>query len=385
MVSRRKKQCSERNTSPKPGRKICTRNKKNQPKMKQLIEISSSYIESVPKAQINDNNIPTSPIADPNHDQEKNVLEQKVSRLESSMEIIINGLNNLTNIVASQSTMFSPASTLNTMSLMHNQSQTPRDSTVIKPSKTDEILAKLKSTINGSSSSKKKKVDKNKKISPLMDDTLRKKLFSHTISGKSCGMLAEMEPLHNVAYDGMKTSVDIPKWIPILFRPPPCIVLDDVQAVVVAYIFGSNKDDDINGKEVIMTTTTTYADRNTLKTLMPKGLVDQEVLNVLVSILTCQERSIGVNAGDASFWYMPTLIAQFALGWTKDPGNVRDFYQDDYMGKVDYLRKVDNVTRMQLVLDLVLSSHNAKRDELIKDAAANWKNLEDKNKRLVVY
>ncbi|TKY46377.1 hypothetical protein E2542_SST28416 [Spatholobus suberectus] len=48
-----------------------------------------------------------------------------------------------------------------------------------------------------------------------------------------------------------------------------------------------------------------------------------------------------------------------------------------------YVRKlVTNETRMKIALDLVLNSHN-KKDEVIKLAAVNWKNLDEKCKQLV--
>ncbi|TKY68410.1 Ulp1 protease family, carboxy-terminal domain protein [Spatholobus suberectus] len=50
----------------------------------------------------------------------------------------------------------------------------------------------------------------------------------------------------------------------------------------------------------------------------------------------------------------------------------------------DYKIKVDNETRMKLALELVLSSHNTQKNEVIKLAAGNWKNLEEKKKRISV-
>ncbi|TKY52868.1 Ulp1 protease family, carboxy-terminal domain protein [Spatholobus suberectus] len=326
-----------------------------------------------------------------------------------------------------------------------------------------------------------------------MTQLLKKKLFSHTIVGNSYGFLVDLEPLHNAKYDGMKTSVEIPKWIPMTFRPPPGMVLDDIQYMVAAYIFGSNKDDDINVKEIIVTTSlNTVGDRNTLNSLLPRASIDQEVLNLLACMLTFEERSLSTYCGH---WYLPTTVAQYALGWSTPPDTVMQYYQNDYMGKIDYVTKifvpindmsfhwyllvvdkrqgklvmldskhdaskmdtrrrqvkkvalfleemflhqsfyhfeftskpqiseytlvvpddigsqptasndcgiwvakwmmdcdwsddynihVDNETRMKLALDLVLCSSNINKDQVIKLAAANWKLLEEKKKRLVI-
>ncbi|TKY51415.1 Ulp1 protease family, carboxy-terminal domain protein [Spatholobus suberectus] len=220
---------------------------------------------------------------------------------------MIKGLNNLTNIVASQSPLMSPANACTTVPLVHTQTQTPCNGNILEPKEVEDVLAKLKTTTNASSASEMTKVRVEEKTSTLKDGSLKKRLFSQTIAGKNCRLFSEIEPFHNVHFDGMKTSVEIPKWLPMLFRPPPTMVIDDVQSQIAAYIFGTNKHDEFNCKEVIVTTTMkTVGDRQTLKTLMPKGLVDQEVINLVASMLTVEERSICMNA---SSWYLLTTVA----------------------------------------------------------------------------
>ncbi|KAL2323508.1 hypothetical protein Fmac_027887 [Flemingia macrophylla] len=58
------------------------------------------------------------------------------------------------------------------------------------------------------------------------------------------------------------------------------MVLDDVQSLVVAYIYGVNKDTMQYGKEVLIKAggdKQIFGDRRTLKTLVPRSLIDQEI------------------------------------------------------------------------------------------------------------
>ncbi|KAL2326340.1 hypothetical protein Fmac_025398 [Flemingia macrophylla] len=71
------------------------------------------------------------------------------------------------------------------------------------------------------------------------------------------------------------------KWIPMVFNVPKTMVLDDVQSLVAAYIYGVNKDTLQHRKEVLIKAggeKQIFGDRRTLKTLVPKGLVDQEAV-----------------------------------------------------------------------------------------------------------
>ncbi|TKY64269.1 hypothetical protein E2542_SST14162 [Spatholobus suberectus] len=270
--SQQKKTNNEKKTPNKltPGK--CTKNQKKA-KVKQVIEISSSYIESIPSPHNNENNSFKSPTSDPAYKDKQDGLEEKVSRLESSVEVIINGLNKLTNIFASQSPFMTPVNTHTTIPLVQSQAQTPHESSIAKPTEAEDILAKLKTNANASSASKKTKIEGKKKNCSLKDETLKKR------------------------------------------------------------------------KEVIVTTTTkTFGDRQTLKTLLPRGLVDQQAL----------------------------FLEEMLLD--------ESYYQYQFTAKPE----VTNETRFKIVLDLVLNSYNTKKDELIKLAAANWKHLDEKHKRIVV-
>ncbi|CAH9136922.1 unnamed protein product, partial [Cuscuta epithymum] len=130
------------------------------------------------------------------------------------------------------------------------QSYTPRQSIISKP--TDEIVSNLKRKIYGSAV---EKVDVEVIEHVLqMKKSLKKSPFSSlSISGQSCLELGEMEPFSDGSnVDGMKTSMGIPKWIPLCFTPPDDMVFDEVNAFLVAYLFGLNKCAEEDEEEIIV-------------------------------------------------------------------------------------------------------------------------------------
>ncbi|KAH1232794.1 hypothetical protein GmHk_09G025369 [Glycine max] len=100
------------------------------------------------------------------------------------------------------------------------------------------------------------------------------------------------------------------------FNHPYGMILDEIQALVAAYIFGVNKDNSIDGdKKIVSTTYSINANRQTLRKLMLKGLLDQEILSLVHFHLT-------------------------RLRWGTTVENVLGFYEENYMGKFDHLAKI---------------------------------------------
>ncbi|KAG5076814.1 hypothetical protein JHK82_055509 [Glycine max] len=61
------------------------------------------------------------------------------------------------------------------------------------------------------------------------------------------------------------------------FNPHQGMILNEIQAMVAPYMFGANKDNSIDGEEqIVRTAYSISANRQTLRTLMPNGLLDQE-------------------------------------------------------------------------------------------------------------
>ncbi|KAJ1415904.1 hypothetical protein SESBI_17743 [Sesbania bispinosa] len=84
------------------------------------------------------------------------------------------------------------------------------------------------------------------------------------------------DPLHCTQSEGRKSGFQLLEWVDMLFKPPRYMVLDEIEATVATYIFGSNKDDKVSGKEVLIKSSWGVGERTALKSLMPKKFLDQE-------------------------------------------------------------------------------------------------------------
>ncbi|XP_057445604.1 uncharacterized protein LOC130737778 [Lotus japonicus] len=119
------------------------------------------------------------------------------------------------------------------------------------------------------------------------------------------------EPVYGINI-GLKGGVKIPEWFPVIYRPPENIILNQVEAAVGAYIYADSNYTGLKGSEVLVRTTDKKfsVDRKGLKTLQPMAWVDQDVLNVVVSMLTKQDRCLGDKELP---WYLPTIFSQILL------------------------------------------------------------------------
>ncbi|XLU24202.1 hypothetical protein S245_060268, partial [Arachis hypogaea] len=79
-------------------------------------------------------------------------------------------------------------------------------------------------------------------------------------------------------------------WIPILFKPPAYIDLDDLDIKMATYI-----------DEVLETTNKFSGTRDNFKSLIPKEWVHGDVLDLVATMLTMQEKEIGCQ----THWYLP--------------------------------------------------------------------------------
>ncbi|KEH25849.1 Ulp1 protease family, carboxy-terminal domain protein [Medicago truncatula] len=139
------------------------------------------------------------------------------------------------------------------------------------------------------------------------------------------------QPWTPIEYDGLTIGFEIPEWIPITFRPPSSITMNDICAYTAAYIFMYDEEDS-NGS-----TTGAYGDRKALRTLMPKCHVDQKVMNLVVLRQNWLLDSISkVNI----VWYLPTLFSQCALDWHHNLEEMRRRYQASFMSNTSYVTKI---------------------------------------------
>ncbi|KAJ1417978.1 Ulp1 protease family, C-terminal catalytic domain [Sesbania bispinosa] len=192
----------------------------------------------------------------------------------------------------------------------------------------------------------------------------------------------------------------IPKWMPLMFRPPSHMPLSNTELEVAAYIFmGSGIFD---GKEILMSSLhgKTIGDRQTLKTIMPTSYISTEVMKLVVSLLnnykslmcvyaTCwffppeffdlskeyrnpymgyvdMIRKIYVPINDEGlYWYLLVIDLEYEKMWFLDSN---PFHGRNNWRMLHAKKLVNAQSRMRLTLDLVLDRHNQLRDEIVKKA-----------------
>ncbi|XLU71889.1 hypothetical protein S245_030942, partial [Arachis hypogaea] len=125
-------------------------------------------------------------------------------------------------------------------------------------------------------------------------------------------------------------------WLSILFRPPPWMTLAHTETLVATYVYGIANDTKTHRDEILAKSSQFSAKISSFKTLCPGNRIDENVLNVLASMLTYDERSVSELHMN---WYMPSTFPQYILDEEISSKNMRKKYQEDFMGKVDYLRK----------------------------------------------
>ncbi|KAJ1421090.1 Ulp1 protease family, C-terminal catalytic domain [Sesbania bispinosa] len=111
--------------------------------------------------------------------------------------------------------------------------------------------------------------------------------------------------------EGIK-GVTIPRWMPMVFRPPKCMLIDEMDAKIAAYIFAADYVASLPG--------------SSLKTLMPTRHLHHDVLNMLVCKLTEEEQILDTTS---IAWFLPTMFAA-----------VMEQYQGPFMGKVEFVTKI---------------------------------------------
>ncbi|MED6196995.1 hypothetical protein PIB30_052640 [Stylosanthes scabra] len=100
----------------------------------------------------------------------------------------------------------------------------------------------------------------------------------------------------------------IPPWMSVTFRPPEDMIQTTDELACVAYIFGPDlKSETTKGEEMLVSTITSYVNREGLSSLVPGEQVHQE---------------------------------QLALSWSRPPDQLQKQFADHYMDKVDNLSRI---------------------------------------------
>ncbi|XP_057737339.1 uncharacterized protein LOC130954599 [Arachis stenosperma] len=112
--------------------------------------------------------------------------------------------------------------------------------------------------------------------------------------------------------------------------------LDDTEIIVATYIFGTNKDNEFGRQEILAKGYKFDATRDSFFNLIPKGWIDQTILDVYAHMLNDEEKT---TSKVLRHWYMSTVFLQMALSGTIPSSQVQEDYKEAFMGKVEVLRK----------------------------------------------
>ncbi|KAJ1377212.1 Ulp1 protease family, C-terminal catalytic domain [Sesbania bispinosa] len=176
------------------------------------------------------------------------------------------------------------------------------------------------------------------KANEFVQGSTSKNLFSVPNNDKTGSYYMNLQPLHSAQYDGRTTGIRIPWWMPVMFRPPNEMILDEIEASVAAYIFGLKYEDLEYEFEILVSSCLgAFGERYRLKSLMPKQQLHQDVLNLVVSMLTVNARASSVYS---ICWFLPIEFSRYCLAWMKPPSSTMNYYKDDYMGKLEFLSKI---------------------------------------------
>ncbi|XLU57973.1 hypothetical protein S245_052621, partial [Arachis hypogaea] len=115
------------------------------------------------------------------------------------------------------------------------------------------------------------------------------------------GYSISMPTLNQKKIEHNKRRIEWPSWIPILFKPPAYMDLDDLDIKMATYVLAPNKRSD----EVLATTNKFSGTRDNFKSLIPKEWVHGDVLDLVATMLTMQEKEIGCQ----THWYLPAVFS----------------------------------------------------------------------------
>ncbi|KAJ1421254.1 Ulp1 protease family, C-terminal catalytic domain [Sesbania bispinosa] len=133
------------------------------------------------------------------------------------------------------------------------------------------------------------------------------------------------------------SETKIPKWMPLLFRPPSTMSLCDTEVEIAAYIFMAS--DILSSKEILVISLDGLAveDRQTLMTLMPTSYMCNEVIMMVVCLLTNYKNMLGDYA---SCWFLPPRFSERVLKEKNTTAEISKDYRNPFMGFVDKIKKI---------------------------------------------
>ncbi|XLU99168.1 hypothetical protein S245_013508 [Arachis hypogaea] len=157
----------------------------------------------------------------------------------------------------------------------------------------------------------------------------RKLTFEDLDSTSSAGSdLRQTEPGTPFTYhthDGHHIAEDMLWCLNPSFRPPQGMHFLGKELAVAAYIFSS----DLDNREVLVKDENSRGDRDALLTLRPGHLIVDDVINLVCTMLTHENRK--------ESWFLPTTFSQVALSSVNHSINTFEFIRNRFMGYADDL------------------------------------------------
>ncbi|KAJ1380626.1 Ulp1 protease family, C-terminal catalytic domain [Sesbania bispinosa] len=129
------------------------------------------------------------------------------------------------------------------------------------------------------------------------------------------------------------------RWMPVSFKPPQGMRITNTEEEVAAYIFMSTEI--LEGKDILVRSRFGgkfgIGNRRSLQTLMPSHYVSNEVIAMVVCMMTHYRDMISEYA---FCWYLPPKFTQQALELKATLNTLAHRYRTSFMGYVDLISKI---------------------------------------------
>ncbi|KAJ1400924.1 Ulp1 protease family, C-terminal catalytic domain [Sesbania bispinosa] len=267
-------------------------------------------------------------------------LEEKVNRLGTSVEQLTIVVHGLSAIFSNNTVVQSSPNSVGIPFIINNFKPpiigSPNSKKQTVPLQATETPLTNKNTLTSNKSNNNKTYEKQKEQNY---GSASKNLFSRAKEDSNTVYYMNLDPLHSAKYVGRTKGIRVPWWMPLMFRPPSDMVLDEIEAAVAAFIFGLKYEEDLKDEYAILVTSKlgVFGERCRIKSLMPRQEMHQDVLNLVVAMLTEHARA---TCPYSICWFLPIEFSRYCLAWMKPPTASKNSYKDDYMGKIDFLSKM---------------------------------------------
>ncbi|KAJ1384773.1 Ulp1 protease family, carboxy-terminal domain protein [Sesbania bispinosa] len=204
------------------------------PKLEEVIEISSSNPMSEHKVDTTVGKVSFASNFGCNQDQDGE-LRRDLSEVNTRFDGITKFMINLCEVIAKTNPGFTVKKMHNGVPILLTDWPTPPSSFVSKKSDTNSLMEKLKYPKEGQTTS-----DPSIPIGKVQlndQKQLGNNIFSQRQDDGHQTYYINYNPYNSWNPDGRKTGIEIPHWMEVTYRQPVNMILNELEAAVVAYIF----------------------------------------------------------------------------------------------------------------------------------------------------